>query len=98
MSGFNVVQFTVKNGMDDTFLDIQKNLHLDIPGLKQANLIKTGDHDYCFIAEWDSASDSLNAEDRMVAMLNQFRDTLEDRGDGKGVTEAIVGDTIVEYH
>lgn len=60
-------------------------------------MIKTGDHDYCFIAEWDSASDSLNAEASMVAMLDCMRDTLENKGNGNGVTDFVVGDTVVEY-
>lgn len=97
MSGFNVVKFTVKDGMDDKFISENKKFSFDVDGFRSGNMIKTGDHDYCFIAEWDSARDSLNAEDKMVAMLDCFRDTLEDRGDGNGVTDFIVGDTVVEY-
>lgn len=98
MSGFNVVRFTVKDGMDDKFLSENKKFIFDDPGFKRGNMIKTGDHNYCFIAEWESASDSMNAEASMVEMLNCFRDTLEDMGDGKGVTDFVVGDAVVEYH
>ena len=98
MSGFNVVRFTVKDGMDDKFISENKNFVFDVPGFKSGNMIKTGDHDYCFIAEWDSASDSMNAEAKMVAMLDSFRDTLEEQANGKGVTDFVVGDTVVEYH
>ena len=97
MSGFNVVRFTVKDGMDNKFLSENENFAFDVPGFKRGNMIKTGDHNYCFIAEWDSASDSMNAEAKMVAMLDCFRDTLEDQGEGKGVTDFVVGDTVVEY-
>jgi len=97
MSGFNVVKFTVKDGMDDKFLSENNNFDFNVAGFKRANMIKTGDHDYCFIAEWDSASDSLNAEEKMVAMLDSFRDTLEKRAEGNGVTDFVVGDTVMEY-
>ena len=59
MSGFNVVRFTVKDGMDDKFLSENKKFIFDDPGFKRGNMIKTGDHNYCFIAEWESASDSM---------------------------------------
>jgi hypothetical protein len=97
MSGFNVVKFTVKDGMDDKFLSENKKFDFNVAGFKRANLMKTGDHEYCFIAEWDSASDSLNAEEKMVAMLDSFRDTLEEQANGNGVTDFVVGDTVVEY-
>lgn len=98
MSGFNVVRFTVKEGMDDKFLSQNKNFTFDVPGFKHGNIIKTGDHNYCFIAEWDSAKDSINAEEKMVSMLDCFRDTLEEQSNGNGVTDFVVGDAVVEYH
>ena len=98
MSGYNVVRFTVKDGMDEQFLSANKKFSFDVPGFKHGSMIKTGDHNYCFIAEWDSASDSLKAEEKMVSMLDCFRDTLDDQGDGKGVTDFVVGDEVVEYH
>lgn len=98
MSGYNVVRFTVKDGMDDEFISENQKIHFDVPGFKHASMIKTGEHDYCFIAEWNSAEDSLNAEDKMVAMLDSFRDTLEEQSSGSGVTDFVVGDSIVEYH
>jgi hypothetical protein len=97
MSGFNVVRFTVKKGMDDKFISENGKFNFDAAGFKRANMIKTGDHNYCFIAEWDSANDSINAEASMVAMLDCFRDTLEEQANGKGVTDFVVGDTVVEY-
>ena len=98
MSGYNVVKFTVKDGMDDQFLSINRELHFDAPGFKNAHMIKTGKHNYCFIGEWESAADSINAEDSMVSLLNKFRDTLETQGQDKGVTDAIVGEEVVSYH
>ena len=97
MSGFNVVKFTIKDGMDEKFISDNETCNFNVPGFKRANMIKTGDHDYCFIAEWDSAQDSLNAEASMVAMLDSFRDTLEEQANGNGVTDFVVGDTVVYY-
>lgn len=98
MSGFNVVRFTIKKGMDEKFINENKNFVFDAAGFKRGNMIKTGDQDYCFIAEWDSAQDSINAEASMVAMLDCFRDTLEVQAVGNGVTDFVVGETVVEYH
>lgn len=98
MSGYNLVRFTVKNGMDDKFLSVQQDFHFESNGFRNAHMIKTGAHDYCFIGEWDSAKDSLNAEEAMISMLNQFRDCLEDQGEGKGVTDPIAGDVVIDYH
>ena len=97
MAGYNVVRFTVKEGMDDKFINENKTLAFNAKGFRKANMIKTGDRDYCFIAEWDSASDSLNAEEVMVSMLDRFRDTLEERAEGNGVTDFVVGDVVVDY-
>lgn len=97
MAGFNVVRFTVKDGMDEKFLNENSKFTFDATGFRHGNMIKTGDHDYCFIAEWDSASDSVNAEASMVAMLDCFRDTLEEQAIGGGVTDFVVGDVVMQY-
>ncbi len=52
MTAFNTVRFRVKPGRDQEFLDAHKRVQANWPGLKHANMIKTGDHTYCIIAEW----------------------------------------------
>jgi NAD(P)-dependent dehydrogenase (short-subunit alcohol dehydrogenase family) len=52
MAAFNAVRFRVKPGRDQDFLDAHRSVHADWPGLTRANIIKTGDHSYCIIAEW----------------------------------------------
>ena len=52
MTAFNVVRFRVKPGYDQEFLDAHKNVATDWPGLQRVNIIKTGEHSYCLIAEW----------------------------------------------
>jgi hypothetical protein len=89
MSVFNVVRLQVKPGRDQEFLAALKNVQW--PGLKHANIIKTGDSDYCLIAEWTDSDALAGARPNMIANLNSFRDTLVDLGGGRGVTDAVSG-------
>jgi len=91
MTAFNTVRFRVKLGRDQEFLDAHKNVGADWPGLKHANIIKTGDHSYCIIAEWDDMDACIKARPNMIVTLNSFRDTLEDLGGGLGVTDPAAG-------
>ena len=67
----------------------------DWPGLRHANIIKTGDDTYCIIAEWTDVEALVEARPKMVATLNWFRDTLEDLGGGLGVTDAVSGPVVM---
>jgi hypothetical protein len=91
MSVFNVVRFQVKPGRDQEFLKAHTNVRNDWPGLNRANIIKTGDNAYCLIAEWTDIDALAGARPNMIATLNSFRDTLEDLGNGRGVTDAVSG-------
>ncbi len=91
MTAFNVVRFRVKAGRDQDFLDAHSGAVADWPGLRHANIIKTGDRSYCIIAEWTGADAMANARPVMVATLDTFRDTLEDLGGGLGVTDPVSG-------
>ena len=51
MTAFNAVRFRVKPGRDQDFLNAHKNVAQDWPGLRHANIIKTGEGRYCIIAE-----------------------------------------------
>jgi hypothetical protein len=95
MAAFNAVRFRVKPGRDQEFLDAHKDVHLEWPGLKHANIIKTGEHTYCIIAEWTDANALVDARPNMIATLNSFRDTLDDLGNGLGVTDAVSGPVVI---
>ncbi|MGC1856691.1 MAG: hypothetical protein WA725_08035, partial [Pseudolabrys sp.] len=41
------------------------------------NMIKTGDRNFCIIAEWTDMDALANARPNMIATLDSFRDTLE---------------------
>lgn len=95
MSAFNAVRFRVKRGRDDAFLAAHRNIAREWPGLKQANIIKTGEDTYCLIAEWNDLEALSAARPHMIATLNSFRDTLEDLGSGLGVTDAVAGPVVM---
>ena len=95
MSAFNIVRFRVKPGRDQDFLDAHTNVQADWPGLKHVNMIKTGDHTYCVVAEWDDMADLASARPQMIATLNSFRDTLEELGGGLGVSDPVSGPVVL---
>ena len=96
MTAFNVVRFRVKPGREADFLDAHRKPHPDFAGFKRFVLIRTGDRTYCAIGEWASQQSIVAARPMMIAMLDTFRDTLEDLGGGLGVTDPASGEVVVE--
>jgi len=96
MMAFNVVRFRVKPGREAEFLEAHRRPHPDFAGFRRFSLIKTGDRTYCVIGEWDSHQSLVAARPQMIAMLDTFRDTLEDLGGGLGVTDPVSGEVILE--
>ena len=96
MTAFNAVRFRVKPGRDQEFLDAHKKLARNWAGLKRVNLIKTGDQNYCIIAEWSDMDALAKARPEMIATLDTFRGTLEDLGGGLGVTDPVSGPVVLE--
>src|SRR5689334_415929 len=96
MAAFNAVRFRVKPGRDQDFIEAHKRMAPNWPGMRHANLIKTGDHTYCIIGEWDDMAALAAARDSMIASLDTFRDTLEDVGGGVGVTDPVSGPVVLE--
>ena len=96
MTAFNVVRFRVKPGREAEFLEAQKKAHMDFAGFRHFAIIKTGDRTYCVIGEWESMQSLVAARPKMIAMLDTFRDTLEDLGGGLGVTDPVSGEVVAE--
>ena len=48
------------------------------------------------IAGWDDFDSLVAARPRMIAVLDTFRDTLEDLGGGLGITDPVSGETVAE--
>ena len=95
MTAFNAVRFRVKPGHDQEFLDAHEKVPRDWPGLQHINIIKTGDHSYCIIAEWSDMEALAAARPKMIATLDTFRNTLEDLGGGLGVTDPVSGPVVL---
>ena len=95
MTAFNAVRFRVKPGRDEEFLDAHRAIAADWPGLRHANIVKTGDRSYCIIAEWDDMESLAAARANMIATLDSFRDTLEDLGGDLGVTDPASGPVVL---
>lgn len=93
MTAFNAVRFRVKPGREQEFLDAHRTV--DWPGLRHANIIATGEGGYCIIVEWDDVASIAAARPHMIATLDSFRDTLEDLGEGRGVTDAVSGEVVL---
>lgn len=95
MTAFNVVRFKIKPGMEDVFLDAHRKADARWPGMRHANIIKTGDGRYCVIGEWDSMEAMAAARPHMIATLDSFRHTLEDLGGDLGVTDPVSGSVVL---
>jgi hypothetical protein len=95
MTAFNAVRFRVKPGREQEFLDAHKKVQADWPGLRHASMIKTGERNYCIIAEWTDMDSLAKARPSMIASLDSFRDTLEDLGSGLGVTDPVSGPVVL---
>jgi hypothetical protein len=89
MTAFTVVRFKVTPGREQQFLDAHNNIQW--PGLKRANIVRSGEHSFCIIGEWADMDALAGARASMIATLDSFRDTLEDLGEGRGVTDPVSG-------
>jgi hypothetical protein len=96
MTAFSAVRFRVKAGREQEFLDAHKAASVDWPGMRHANLIKTGERTYCIIGEWTDMDALAKARPQMIATLDSFRPTLEDMGHGLGVTDPVSGPVVLE--
>lgn len=90
MTAFNAVRFRVKPGRDQDFLDAHEKVDRNWPGMRHANMIKTGEGTYCIIAEWDSIDALAAARPYMIMTLDSFRDTLD------GDTDPVSGPVVLE--
>lgn len=96
MRAYNVVRFKVKPGQEERFLEAHR-LEPDFKGFRGGAMIKTGDRSYCFIGEWESFESLAGARERMIGLLDTFRDTLEDLGGGLGKTDPVSGEAVVLF-
>jgi hypothetical protein len=96
MTAYNVVRFRVKPGREEDFLEAHRNADRDMRGMRRFSVVKTTDRSYFVVGEWESFDDIVAARPRMIAILDSFRDMLEDLGGGMGVTDPVSGEAVVE--
>jgi hypothetical protein len=96
MSAFNIVKFRVKPGCEQQLIDAHRGVREGLKGFKRGVLVDTGERTFCFIGEWESFANIAASRDQMITILDRFRETLEDLGDGKGVTDPVSGEAVLE--
>src|SRR5579863_8614975 len=96
MTAFNVVRFRVKPGYEEEFIAAHRALREGFPGVRKVSLFKTGDRTYCIIGEWSGMRALTNARPKMIGLLDGFRHTLEDLGNGLGVTDPVSGESVLQ--
>jgi hypothetical protein len=97
MSAFNIVRMRVKPGFVDDYLAFHRERQVgEMPGMKALHVVQTGERDFCVVGEWTGMEALAAARPAMIAILDQFRDKLEDLGGGLGVTDPISGEAVIE--
>ena len=96
MTAFNIVRFRVKPGHEAHFIAAHRSARAGFTGFRGGSLVKTGEHTFCIIGEWASFTKLAAARPRMIALLDSFRDDLEDLGGGLGVTDPVSGEVVAK--
>ena len=96
MTAFNIVRFRVKPGREDAFIDAHRRTDIAFEGFRRGALVKTGEHTFCVVGEWDSFDRLAAARPQMIAILDTLRPDLEDLGGDLGVTDPVSGEVVVE--
>ena len=95
MTAFNAVRFKAKAGREQDFLHAHRGVGADWPGLLRAQIIEAGEGRYCIIAEWEDMAALAGARPQMITTLDSFRDTLEELGEGGGMTDPVSGPVVL---
>jgi hypothetical protein len=96
MTALNIVRFRVKPGHEEHFIAAHRGRRLGVNGFRGGALVKTGERSYCIVGEWTSHRKMPEARPKMIAILDTFRDDLEDLGAGLGFTDPVSGEVVVK--
>ena len=96
MTAFNVVRFRVKPGYEEEFLAAHRAIREGFTGVRKVSLFRTGEGCFCIIGEWSGMTALAKARPKMIGLLDGFRHTLEDLGNGLGVTDPVSGEAVME--
>lgn len=94
MSAVNVVRFRVKPGFEQQFIEKHRSIRRGFKGFLGGNLVRTGDRTFCMVGTWRNFKSLEAARPEMIALLDGFRDMLEDLGGGLGVTDPVSGEVV----
>jgi len=97
MTAFNIVRFRVKPGHQEQFIAKHRRIkNPNLKGFRGGSLVKTGENTFCFIGEWASFQKIVDARPLMISILDDFREHLEDQGDGLGLTDPVSGEAVLK--
>lgn len=97
MTAMNVVRMRVQPGHEAAFVEFHRSRDLaPLDGMRTMRLVRTGEREYLVIGEWRDMAALAAARPAMIAMLDRFRDTLEDLGGGLGATDPRSGEVVVD--
>lgn len=96
MTAFNIVRFRVKPGRQQQFIAAHRGIDPGFKGFRGGALVQTGEQTFCIVGEWTSFKKLAAARPQMIALLNTFREHLEDLGNGLGVTDPVAGEQVVK--
>lgn len=96
MTALNIVRFRVKPGRAEHFVAAHSQAKPRFKGFRGGALVRTGEHTFCIVGEWTNFKSLAAARPQMIALLDSFRDDLEDLGDGLGVTDPVSGDVVLK--
>jgi hypothetical protein len=95
MTAFNIVRLRVKPGREEEFLAAHRAADSSFAGFRQGTLVKTGEGTFCFVGEWSSMDRIVAARPQMIALLDGFRDCLEQLSEELGVTDPVSGEAVM---
>jgi len=96
MTAFNIVRFKVQPGQQQAFIEAHRKARPNFKGFRGGVLVKTGDQTFCIIGEWASFQKMAEARPQMIGLLDTFRASLEDLGNGLGVTDPVSGEVVLK--
>ena len=96
MAAMNVVRMRVKAGREPAFLKFHQDRAIEpLKGMRSLRLVKTGEREYLVLGDWENMDALVAARPAMIAMLDSFRDDLDDLGGGLGVTDPRSGEVVL---
>jgi hypothetical protein len=96
MTAFNIVRFKVQPGQQEHFIEAHRKARPNFKGFRGGVLVKTGEQTFCIIGEWASFKKMAEARPHMISLLDTFRASLEDLGNGLGVTDPVSGEVVLK--